>query len=37
MLVVVDPADVTAAMGTLEGQLFQVGTVTSGAGVTIRE
>jgi len=37
MLVVVDPGDVAAAMGTLEGQIFQVGTVTSSDGVTIRE
>jgi phosphoribosylformylglycinamidine cyclo-ligase len=37
MLVVVDPGDMAAAMGSLEGQIFQVGTVTSGGGVTIRE
>ena len=37
MLVVVDPADVPAALGVLEGQIFHVGTVTSGGGIVIRE
>ncbi len=37
MLVVVDGADVGAALGVLEGEIFQVGAVTSGGGVTIRE
>jgi phosphoribosylformylglycinamidine cyclo-ligase len=37
MLVVVDPADAPAALGVLDGAIFQVGTVTADSGVTIRE
>lgn len=37
MLVVVDPADAPTALRCLDGGLFQVGAVTLGGGVTVRE